>query len=75
MSCPKDLLKMIWDGVSDEHIAKLVEEVVAGPVVPGVKSLIANDTADDAWSLTRAPLTPTCIGTRSNLFSAFYDLQ
>lgn len=67
-----DLLRsMIDHGQDDVRINSLVDEVLKYPVTPAVKALVAHRTGDDTWLNVRAPLLPTPVAARAELYAAF----
>jgi len=55
---PEAMLPLVQEGRDDERIQRLVEALLAYPVIPAVKALVAHRTGDPAWLATRAPLQP-----------------
>ncbi len=53
---PKRLLPLAMEGKPDDGITAMVNALVKLPVIPGVKSLIADRLNDPIWRNTRAPL-------------------
>lgn len=54
--CPGRLRPLIDAGRDDPGLVTLVERVLAFPVTPAVKALVAHRTGDPAWLTVRAPL-------------------
>jgi len=52
------MLPMIHEGRDDPALSGLVDELVKGPVIAGVKAMVAHRTGDGAWRTVRAPLAP-----------------
>jgi 4-hydroxy-tetrahydrodipicolinate synthase len=52
------LLPLVREGRDDAEIVRLVDEVLKYPVIPAIKSLLAQKTNDEAWQFTRPPLLP-----------------
>lgn len=55
---PGRLLGLAVDGRDDPAVNELVEAVIAHPVTPAVKALVAHLTGDRTWLRTRPPLQP-----------------
>lgn len=53
---PKRLLPLVMQGESDDRVTAMVNGIVKHPVIPGVKSLIADRLNDPAWRIMRPPL-------------------
>lgn len=53
---PERVRAMAVGGRDDAGIGALVDAVLAHPVVPAVKALLAAETRDDAWRRVRLPL-------------------
>jgi 4-hydroxy-tetrahydrodipicolinate synthase len=64
---PKPLRRVIDEGRDDERIVSLVEAVLAYPVIPAVKALVAHRTGDPEWLRARPPLTGLSAGAASRL--------
>ncbi|GGF44539.1 dihydrodipicolinate synthase family protein [Aliidongia dinghuensis] len=56
--CPDRLRPLALEGHDDQRINALVEAVLAHPVIPAVKALVAHRTADVSWRAVRPPLMP-----------------
>ena len=56
---PERVRRLAVDGVDDQAVNRLVDEVSTLPVTPAVKALVAHVTGDAAWARTRAPLEAT----------------
>ncbi len=72
--CPGALLPLATDGQGDERINRLVDEVLRHPVIPAVKTLVAQRTGDASWLTVRAPLVSLPAAERDRLCSAFDGL-
>lgn len=70
--CPRLLLPLVAAGRDDPRIATLVEHVLAHPVIPAVKALIAHRTGDAGWCRVRPPLMSLGAGDAERL-GARYD--
>ncbi|WP_026873580.1 dihydrodipicolinate synthase family protein [Inquilinus limosus] len=55
---PEAMLPMVRDGRENDLILRLVEALLAYPVIPAVKALVAHRSGDPTWLATRAPLQP-----------------
>jgi len=55
---PQAMLPMVQDGRDDDRIRRLVDAVLAHPVIPAVKALVAHRSGDPAWLAVRSPLVP-----------------
>ena len=55
---PEAMLPLVQEGREDDRIHRLVEALLAYPVIPAVKALVAHRSGDPAWLATRAPLQP-----------------
>ena len=53
-----DLVGALVSGVDDERIDEILRVVLAHPVVPAIKALLAAKTGDEEWRRLRAPLEP-----------------
>jgi len=63
-------LRALFDtGTEDLALTRQVDAVVAGPVVPAVKVLLAAQTGDPAWERVRPPLAPPGPGARAALLA------
>lgn len=69
--CPEVLLPLAQRGEADARILDLVEVMVAYPVTPAIKALVAHVTGDPAWRVVRPPLSPTPAAGRERLGAAF----
>ncbi len=56
--CPEVLRPLAQKGQDDRRINRLVEALVAYPVIPAVKTLIAHRTGERGWLAMRPPLVP-----------------
>jgi 4-hydroxy-tetrahydrodipicolinate synthase len=70
--CPRVIRRLAHEGVEDARVPALVEAVLAYPVTPAVKALVAHRTGDDAWLGVRPPLVPLGAGDARRL-AARYD--
>jgi len=57
----------VQEGREDPRIHRLVEALLAYPVIPAVKALVAHRSGDPAWLATRAPLQPLSPGEAARL--------
>ncbi|WP_182086680.1 dihydrodipicolinate synthase family protein [Aureimonas sp. ME7] len=64
---PDRLLSLVRQGQGDAGVDELVNAVLAHPVTPAVKALVAHRTGDPAWARVRSPLVPTPEAARSGL--------
>lgn len=55
--CPRLLHPLAHDGIDDLRIHAIVDAIVACPVVPAIKALIAHRSGDTGWRVMRPPLT------------------
>lgn len=69
---PGLLRPLALEGQGDQRISDLVDAVLAHPVIPAVKALIAHRTGDPAWLAVRPPLTALGAGDAGRL-AARYD--
>ncbi len=53
---PERLLPMVDEGRDDPQIVETVRQLLAYPVTPGVKAMLARRTGDGAWRRVRAPM-------------------
>ncbi|WP_282605671.1 dihydrodipicolinate synthase family protein [Pelagibius sp. Alg239-R121] len=53
---PGSLRRMAWDGVEQPYINDLVELLSKHPLIPAIKTAIAQQSDEAAWSCVRAPL-------------------
>ena len=70
--CPARVRGLAVDGRDDPAVAALVDAVVAHPVTPAVKALLAHVTGDPSWGRTRPPLVPTPAAAAADL-AALHD--
>jgi 4-hydroxy-tetrahydrodipicolinate synthase len=70
--CPRIIGRLARDGEDDPRVTALVEAVLAYPVTPAVKALVAHRTGDEAWLHVRPPLMPIGAGDAVRL-AARYD--
>lgn len=54
---PQRLLPMVMEGTPDDGVSRLVDALLKLPVIPAVKSLLADQTGDKSWLRCRPPLT------------------
>ena len=57
----------------DIALSRQVDAVVSGPVVPGVRALLAQATGNPAWENPRAPLSPLSASARAALLAQGAD--
>lgn len=69
---PSRVRGLAVDGVDDPAVCELVDAVVALPVTPAVKALVAHVSGDAGWMRTRAPLQSTPASDAAAL-AAFHD--
>ncbi|MHC1550939.1 dihydrodipicolinate synthase family protein [Phyllobacterium sp. K27] len=50
------LLPMVFEGRDDADVVEAVNQIVAFPVIPAVKALVAHQSGDESWRRARAPL-------------------
>ncbi|MGR3485998.1 MAG: dihydrodipicolinate synthase family protein [Paracoccaceae bacterium] len=55
---PERMARGVAAGHDDPGLGALVDAVVAGPVIAGVKALLAHVSGEPGWARTRAPLAP-----------------
>jgi len=72
--CAGALRRMIETGEQEPAVTRLVEAVLAYPVTPAVKALIAHRTGDPAWVRVRPPLSPLDTAKVARLGAA-YDAE
>jgi 4-hydroxy-tetrahydrodipicolinate synthase len=70
--CPDALLPLAVQGMGDERISSLVDEVLKHSVTPAVKALVANRSGDLAWLAVRAPFV-SLPSQDSQRLASFYD--
>jgi 4-hydroxy-tetrahydrodipicolinate synthase len=71
---PRRMARLVEQGVDDEGIARLVGDIVARPVVPAIKALIAHRTGNSAWNAVRAPLAPLALDDARELTAQAADV-
>jgi 4-hydroxy-tetrahydrodipicolinate synthase len=49
---------IVHEGRDDATVSALVEAIVARPIIPALKCVVARDSGDPGWAAVRAPLTP-----------------
>jgi 4-hydroxy-tetrahydrodipicolinate synthase len=67
---PEILVGAAKHGIEDARIRPLVEAIVAGPVLPGIKALIAHQKRDAAWARMRPPLIDLDAAATARLIAA-----
>jgi len=72
--CAGALRRMIETGEQEPAVTRLVEAVLAYPVTPAIKALIAHRTGDPAWVRVRPPLSPLDSANVARLGAA-YDAE
>ena len=55
---PERICKILYSAQEDAAVSEAVDRIVAGPVVPGLKALLATAKGDPAWGRVRPPLVP-----------------
>jgi 4-hydroxy-tetrahydrodipicolinate synthase len=55
---PGRLRSLAIDGTDDPHVIRFVEAMVAYPVIPAIKALLAAQTGETGWLRVRPPLVP-----------------
>ena len=68
--CPEEMSELIATARANARIGDLVDEILARPVVPSVKALIARRLGDPSWSNVRAPLVPLDGESAERLYAA-----
>lgn len=68
---PEILLGAAKQGKDDPRIRPVVEAIIAHPVLPGVKTLIAHQLRDPAWARVRPPLVDLDTAAAHKLIAAF----
>jgi 4-hydroxy-tetrahydrodipicolinate synthase len=68
------LLPLVREGRDDAVVNALVEAVIAVPVLPAIKALIADETGDAGWNTVRPPLTPLTEAERTTLFDSIHAI-
>jgi 4-hydroxy-tetrahydrodipicolinate synthase len=69
--CPDLLLPLANEGREDPRIVRLVEDILAYPVMAAVKALIAHRHGDPGWAAMRPPLTELAAADRTALGDRF----
>ena len=59
---PERLARVIATGEEDGEVSAMVDRLLAGPVLPGLKAMMAGATGDDGWRRVRPPLTAMARG-------------
>ena len=67
---PERLCQVLVTGSEDAALCADVDRLVAGPVIPGLKMLLANLTAQAGWERVRPPLGALAPEARALLLSA-----
>jgi 4-hydroxy-tetrahydrodipicolinate synthase len=68
---PEILVGAAKHGVDDARIRPVVEAIIAHPVLPGIKALIAHQKRDPAWARMRAPMNDLDTAGAAKLIAAF----
>jgi 4-hydroxy-tetrahydrodipicolinate synthase len=55
---PEVVRRLAVDGADDPRVNRLVEAMARHPIIPALKSLIAERSGDEAWLRVRPPLVP-----------------
>jgi 4-hydroxy-tetrahydrodipicolinate synthase len=69
--CPDLLLPLANEGRGDPRINRLVDEILAYPVMAAVKALIAHRRGDAGWAVMRPPLTGLAAADRAAVTDCF----
>ena len=67
---PERLCRIFATAEVDSALSDMVDKIVAGPVTPGLKVLIAHAENDPDWERVRPPFTPLDSTARSTLLRA-----
>ncbi|WP_165354612.1 dihydrodipicolinate synthase family protein [Tropicimonas sp. IMCC6043] len=67
---PERLARLFATGEEDRALSDLVDRIVAGPVMPSLKVLLAMARSDAAWERVRPPLSPLDPASREALLAA-----
>lgn len=59
---PAALRRLAIDGVDDARVVRLVDRILALPVIPAIKALLADRTGEVGWLNVRPPLVPLAAG-------------
>ncbi len=54
---PERICRILDSALEDAAVSEAVERIVSGPVVPGLKALLATAKGDPGWRRVRPPLT------------------
>jgi 4-hydroxy-tetrahydrodipicolinate synthase len=68
---PEILIGAAKHGIEDARIRPVVEAIVAHPILPGIKALIAHQKRDPAWVRMRPPMVDLDKGATAQLVAAF----
>lgn len=68
---PEILTSAAKHGIDDARIRPVVEAIVAHPVLPGIKALIAHQKRDAAWARMRPPMVDLDKAAAATLIAAF----
>ena len=68
---PELLVGAAKHGIEDARIRRVVEAMVAHPILPGIKALIAHQKGDPTWARMRPPMVDLDAATTSKLVAAF----
>jgi 4-hydroxy-tetrahydrodipicolinate synthase len=68
---PEILTGAAKHGIDDPRIHPVVEAIVAHPVLPAIKALIAHQKGDANWARMRPPMADLSAGATTNLLAAF----
>lgn len=68
---PEILVGAAKHGIEDARIRPVVEAIVAHPILPGIKALVANQRKDPAWVRMRPPMVDLDAATAKKLVAAF----
>jgi 4-hydroxy-tetrahydrodipicolinate synthase len=69
--CPELLLPLANEGRGDARINRLVDDVLAHPVMAAIKALIAHRRGDAGWAAMRPPLTALAAAQSAGLRDRF----
>jgi 4-hydroxy-tetrahydrodipicolinate synthase len=73
--CPLRMLPIVYEGRGDPVLDDLVDALLAYPVTPAVKALVAHRTHDNGWLATRAPLVTISDGDARHLAGLLDRMQ
>lgn len=68
---PEILVGAAKHGIEDARIRPVVEAIIAHPILPGIKALIAHQKKDPAWVRMRPPMVDLDASTTAKLIAAF----